>query len=98
MDLKCDLTELQSLMRELEDEIMDVMDSVGREAVEYAVEHGSYQDRTGNLRRSNRYKVEHDGLLLQNDADYASHVEQKGYDVLSGAALFAEKRLKEEFE
>lgn len=93
-----EFTGIESFMEELEEEIKEVMDAVGREAVEYAKEHGSYQDRTGNLRRSNKYKVEHDGLLLQNDAEYASNVEQKGYDVLSGAALFAEKRLKKEFE
>lgn len=98
MDVTGSITGLDSFMRELEQEIEDVMDSVGRESVEYAIEHGSYQNRTYKLRSSNRYKVEPDGLLLQNDAEYASDVEQKGYDVLSGAALFAEKRLKEEFE
>lgn len=98
MDVKGDITGLDSFLRELEDEIERVVDSVGREAVEYAVEHGDYQNRTYKLRSSNGYKVEPDGLLLHNDAEYASNVEQKGYDVLSGAALFAEKRLKEEFE
>lgn len=98
MDIKSEFSGVESFMEELEDEIKNIIDSVGRESVDYAVEHGSYQDRTGNLRRSNKYKVEEDGLLLQNDAEYASYVEQKGYDVLSGAALFAEKRLKEEFE
>ena len=98
MDLKCEYTDLDAFIKEMEDEIDRVVDSVGQESVEYAVEHGSYQNRTYKLRSSNKYKVEPDGLLLQNDADYASDVEQKGYDVLSGAALFAEKRLKEEFE
>ena len=42
--------------------------------------------------------VDKDGLTLKNEAEYASFVESKGYDVLSGAALHAEKRLKEEFE
>jgi hypothetical protein len=98
MDLKAQFDELSSLMEELEREIEDIVDSVGREAVDYAVQNGTYQNRTGNLRRSNKYKVESDGLLLENDAPYASNVEQKGYDVLSGAALYAEKRLKEEFE
>jgi DNA-binding transcriptional MerR regulator len=77
--------------KELEDEIDRVVDSVGQESVGYAVEHGTYQNRTYKLRSSNKYKVEPDGLLLYNDAEYASNVEQKGYDVLSGAALFAEK-------
>ena len=98
MDLTCEYTDLDAFIKEMEDEIDRVVDSVGQESVEYAVEHGSYQNRTYKLRSSNKYKVEPDGLLLQNDADYASDVEQKGYDVLSGAALFAEKRLKEEFE
>lgn len=98
MDISSDFTGIESFMKELEDEIMTVVENVGREAVEYAVEHGSYQNRTGHLRSSNKYEVLSDGLLLKNDAEYASNVEQKGYDVLSGAALFAEKRLKEEFE
>jgi hypothetical protein len=50
------------------------------------------------LRTSNDYDVDKDGLTLKNEAEYASFVESKGYDVLSSAALFAEKRLKEEFE
>lgn len=98
MDVKTEFSGINSFMEELEYEVLSVIDAVGQEAVEYAVEHGTYQNRTGNLRRSNKYRVEQDGLLLKNDAEYASNVEQKGYDVLSGAALYAEKRLKEEFE
>ena len=76
----------------------------GDEAVKYAEEHGNYQDHTLTLRTSNKYDVDKDGLTLYNDAaspkgyNYASNVESKGYDVLSGAALYAEKQLKEEFE
>ena len=33
-----------------------------------------------------------------NETEYASYVEAKGFEVLSGAALEAEKRLKEKFE
>lgn len=98
MDIKSEFSGLDSFVDELEKEFREVMNSVGREAVEYAKTHGSYQNRTGRLRSSNKYEVESDGLLLVNDAPYASDVEQKGYDVLSGAALYAEKRLKEEFE
>lgn len=92
-----EFTGLGDFMDELEREVLDVMDSVGREAVDYAKEHGNYQDRTGKLRSSNKYKVDDEGLTLYNDADYASYVEQRGYDVFSGAALYAEKRLREEF-
>lgn len=48
--------------------------------------------------------MDKDGLTLYNDAtapngyQYASNVESKGFDVLSGTALLAEKQLKEEFE
>lgn len=42
--------------------------------------------------------VEDDGLVIRNDAEYASHVESKGYEVSTGAALYAEKRLKEEIK
>ena len=71
---------------------------VGDEVEKYAVEHGDYQDHTLTLRTSNDYDVDKDVLTLKNEAEYASFVESKGYDVLSGAALYAEKRLKEEFE
>lgn len=98
MDLNAQFESLSSLMEELEQEIIDIMDSVGKESVEYAVEHGSYQNRTGRLRSSNKYDVDKSGLTLYNDAPYAEAVEQKGYEVLSGAALFAEKKLKEVFE
>lgn len=77
---------------------------VGEEAVRYAEEHGSYQDHTLTLRTSNDYDVDESGITLKNEAaskkgyHYASNVESKGYEVLSGAALFLEKRMKEEFE
>lgn len=91
-----DFSDIGSFINEAESEIEDKLERVGEEAVAYAKEHGSYQNRTGNLRRSNKYKVNEEGLTLYNDADYASEVEQRGYDVLSGAILFAEKRIKEE--
>lgn len=92
-----DFSDIASFINEAENEIEDKLERVGEEAVAYAKEHGSYQNRTGNLRRSNKYKVDEEGLTLYNDADYAADVEKRGYEVLSGAVLFAEKRLKEEF-
>lgn len=96
MDVTYDFSDIGSFINEAESEIEDKLERVGEEAVAYAKEHGSYQDRTGNLRRSNKYKVNEEGLTLYNDADYASEVEQRGYEVLSGAILYAEKRIKEE--
>ena len=97
MDVTYDFSDIDSFINEAEKEIEGKLERVGEEAVAYAKEHGSYQNRTGNLRRSNKYKVDEDGLTLYNDADYAEDVEKRGYEVLSGAVLFAEKRLKEEF-
>ena len=98
MDVKVELSGLDDFLSELEKEILNTMREVGEEAVEYAKENGTYHDVTGNLRRSNEYKVSESGLTIYNTASYAESVEQRGYDVISGGALFAEKRLKEEFE
>ena len=101
VSVKFDLSDYPAFEEQGKEEIVGVERKVGDEAVEYAVQHGSYQNRTGTLRKSNKYSVMDDGLELKNDAaspkgyNYASNVESKGYEVLSGAALFAEKRLKE---
>lgn len=85
-------------------EVQKEMIDAGDDAVKYAEDHGTYKDHTLTLRTSNKYDVEEDALILYNDAaspkgyHYASNVESKGYDVLSGAALHAEKRLKDRFE
>lgn len=99
-----DFSDVDDFFEQGENEVKEVEEKVGKDAVEYAVQHGSYQNRTGTLRKSNKYSVSDEGLELKNDAkspegyNYASNVESKGYEVLSGAALFAEKRLKEEIE
>lgn len=104
MDVDFDFSDVDSFFDEGEWEVEKKMIDVGDEAVKYAEEHGNYQDHTLTLRTSNKYDVDKDGLTLYNDAEslkgyqYASNVESKGVDVLSGAALYAEKRLKEEFE
>lgn len=85
-------------------EVQKKMIDAGDEGVRYAEENGNYKDHTLTLRTSNKYDVDDDTLTLFNDAKspkgypYASNVESKGYDVLSGGALHAEKLLKEEFE
>ena len=99
-----DFSDVEGFFEQGESEVKEVEEKVGKEAVDYAVQHGNYTDRTGTLRKSNKYSVTDEGLELKNDAanpegyNYASNVESKGYEVLSGAALFAEKRLKEEIE
>ena len=98
MDVKFDLSDVDGFFRQGHSEVKSVEDKVGKEAVDYAIEHGSYRNRTGTLRKSNKYSVQDDGLELRNEAEYASFVESKGCEVLTGAALYAEKRLKEEIK
>lgn len=98
MDVKFDFSDVDSFFDKGYAEVKAVEEKVGKEAVNYAIEHGSYQNRTGTLRKSNKYSVEDDGLELKNEAEYASFVESKGYEVLTDAALFAERRLKEEIK
>lgn len=102
--VESDFSDVEGFFAEGEWEVQKKMIDVGEDAVRYAEEHGDYQDRTLTLRTSNKFDVDEEGLTLYNDAkspkgyNYASNVESKGYDVLSGAALYAEKKLKEEFE
>ena len=98
MDVKFDLSDVDGFFWQGHSEVKAVEDKVGKEAVDYAIERGSYRNRTGTLRKSNKYSVQDDGLELRNEAEYASFVESKGYEVLTGAALYAEKRLKEEIK
>lgn len=80
--------------------VMDACETAGKNAVDYAKQYHTYQNRSGTLERSNRYEADRTGLTLINDAvspqgyHYASNVEAKGYDVLSGAALGAEAELQ----
>ena len=104
MDVSFDFSDVDTFFDKAESEVTGVMDEVGHEADQYDVAHGSYKNRTGTLRKSNRHKAAKDGLLLYNDAaspkgyHYASNVESKGFEVRSGGALYAEKRLREELE
>ena len=100
MDVRCDtdFSDVDQFLEQWKWEVEKKMIDVGAEAVQYAEDNGNYQDHTLTLRTSNDYDVGESGLTLKNEAEYASFVESKGYDVLSGAALYAEKLLKEEFE
>lgn len=73
------------------------LDKVGAEAVDYAVRNGTYRNVTGRLRSSNQYEAAHDGLRIFNTAPYASDVEDRGHDVLSGAVIQAKKELESIF-
>lgn len=104
MDISFDFSDLDKAIKDGMRKMKKQMGVRASEAVDYAVEKGNYQDHTGTLRRSNKYKVEDTEIELYNDAQspqgyhYASNVESKGYEVLSSAALMLEKNLKEDFE
>lgn len=98
MDVKCDFSDVDGFISEGKREVLDVMVTEGKAAVEDAKLNGSYQNRTGNLRKSNSYEADESGLALKNTAYYASFVESKGFEVLGNSALRAENRLKERFE
>lgn len=98
MVVESDFSDVDKFFEDGKWEVESAMIDVGDEAVKDAKANHTYQNRTGNLEKSNTFDVDEDGLTLKNTADYASHVEAKGFDVLSGAALRAEKKLKEKFE
>jgi len=98
MVIDSDFSDVDAFFDDGEWEVEKAMIDVGDAAVKDAKANHTYQNRTGNLEASNDYDVDKDGLTLTNSADYASYVEAKGFDVLSGSALRAEKKLKEMFE
>ena len=93
-----DFSDVDKYFEDGEREVEITMAKVGEEAVEDAKTNHTYNNRTRNLESSNEYETDKDGLTLSNTADYATYVEAKGFDVLSGFALRAEKKLKEIFE
>lgn len=98
MDVESDFTDVDQFFDDVEWEVQKGMIDVGDEAVKDAKDNHTYQNRTGNLEKSNTFDVDKDGLTLENTAEYASYVEAKGFVVLSDPALRAEKKLKEMFE
>lgn len=104
MDVDFDLSDVGQFFDEGKWEVEKEMIDVGDASVKYAEDNGNYQDHTLTLRTSNKYDVDETGLTLYNDAtspngyQYASKVESKGFEVLSGAALYAERELKKRFE
>ena len=97
MVIDSDFSDVDKFFDDGEWEVEKAMIDVGDEAVKDAKTNHTYKNRTGNLEASNDFDVDKDGLTLENSADYASYVEAKGFDVLSGPALRAEKKLKKIF-
>ena len=96
MGVEFDFSDVDAFFQQGESEVVAKVSEIGEESVQYAKDNGTYKDRTGTLRQANDSEADITGLTLKNEAEYASFVEAKGFEVLSSAALYAEKRLKEE--
>lgn len=97
MDIRGGFTELERYIKDEKARVLAKMREIGEEGVEYAINNGTYHNVTGRLRRSNESSADERGITISNTAPYAEEVETR-HDVISGAALFIEKRCKEEFE
>lgn len=84
---------LRKAIREVHGEVRAYLEDLGQRSVNYAKEHGSYKDVTGHLRASNKYEATDTVLTVENTAEYASYVEARGYDVISGAKLLIRSEL-----
>lgn len=102
--IEADFSEVDKFFEDGEWNVESAMIDAGKNAIEFAESNGNYRDHTLTLRSSNKYDVDRTGLKLYNDAKalngeyYATFVESKGFDVLSSAALHAERELKDMFE
>lgn len=84
--------EIEKFFADAKREVKDYLEDLGQRAEEANIREGDYQNRTGNLRRSNYHEADEDGLTLGNSAGYASEVESKGYNVIdSGVKLIMEE-------
>lgn len=96
---KFDFSDVRRTFSRFNRQVRKKVEEVGKEAVEYAIEHGDYNDVTGETRASNHFKVdENNNLTIYNDCEHAAELEANGKDVIGNAALFAEQRLKDIFE
>lgn len=84
----------EACVAEFKQGVASALDRVGQEAVEIAKESTAYHDVTGNLRASNSYQADENGLTLLNTADYASEVEARTGNVLADAVLYAKNTLE----
>lgn len=96
---KFDFSDIRPAFSKFNRQVRKKVEEVGKEAVEYAIENGDYQDVSGKTRASNHYEVDqNNNLTLYNDCGYADELEANGKDVIGGAALFAEQKLREAFK
>ena len=96
--IDADFSDVDQFFEDGTSEVVAGMKEEGESFVEDAKATGSYQDHKKHLRESNDYEVDEDGLTLKNEADYASFVESKDFEVAGSAALRTLERCKRRFE
>lgn len=97
MDVDFNFDDVEETFEQMRLEVVDAMTQCGETFVENAKQSGDYHDVSGNLRASNFYAIEPDGLRLGNRANYASDVEARGRKVCTEEAFIAVKNLKQRF-
>ena len=84
--------EIERFFADTRREVKDYLTDLGQRAMDANIAEGDYQDHTYNLRRSNYFKADENGLDLGNSAEYASMVESKGFNVIdSGVKMIMEE-------
>lgn len=70
MKIKGDISGLNELQSEVEAFYIDRLAEAGEKAVQEAIEHGNYQNITGNLRSSIGYVIAYDGHIIREGGFY----------------------------
>ena len=91
---RMDISDILAEIGDAPKKVESIFETMGNDAVGYAREHGSYKDRTGDLRRNTHYQKDRNHLRVENDMFYASFVEHRGYDVLTGAEDYVHEKYK----
>lgn len=99
MDIEHDFSDVDKIFEIFWKEVREEVESVAKEAIKYAQDTQKFNNWTYQLRYGHEYHVTHYASLdMWNNMFYAPYVEAKGYDVLSGAALFARDELQRRFQ
>lgn len=95
MDIDYDFSDVDQFFEIGWKELREEVEQVAKEAIQYARDTQRFNNWTYNLRHGHEFHVtRYASLDLWNNMFYAPYVEAKGYDVLTGAALYARSELR----
>lgn len=90
------MAELNAKIAEFKAAVRAKSDEVGKRAMQTASQRGAATGASQRVMASNGYSVDDDGTLtIYNGCGYADRLESDGKDVISGAALEAERELNQ---